>query len=255
MKLLLSLILFITILFQPFYSFENTIWKGTTSIYKTGLNKKLNFNDITYNYNITKFSLKEKKINYLNLRLRSYDKIGGIISSIPKIQNWKIDNKKSYISEFNFFQDTIRSVIIFNYTYDDLYNLKLSSINTSALRCGKVKKYRMRLNIINISNFLNLITKFNFCKTTTINPFYPNSQEISYSTEYDYTYFFKNEDRINNIFTDNLIISIPTIIDDYKPFTFIIGCFISQNNYKQLNINYNFNGVLISIDYNEYNCE
>ena len=94
--------------------------------------------------------------------------------------------------------------------------------------------------------------KFNFCKTTTINPYYPNSQEIKYSNTFDYNYFFMNDDRINNFFTDNLIVSLPVIINDYKPFSFIIGCFINPMNYKQLNINYNYNGVLLSIELNEY---
>ena len=43
-----------------------------------------------------------------------------------------------------------------------------------------------------------------------------------------------------------------TIINYYKPFSFIIGCFINPMNYKQLNINYNYNGVLLSIELNEY---
>jgi hypothetical protein len=249
---LLSLVIFIISLFQINNSFENGLWRGTTLNYQKGLNNKLDFNNIYYNYNITKNSFKNFKLNHLNLRLKSYDKIGGIITSIPKTHNWILDNNNSYISEINFFQDTKRSLIIFNYTYDNYKNLELSSIKTSALRCGEIKNYRMRTRIMNISIFLNLMTTFKYCKTTKINPYYPNTQEHSYSNSFDYEYFFKNEERINTIFTDNLIISLPSVINDYKPFTFIIGCFLSSNYYKQININYNFNGILLSIEYNEY---
>lgn len=252
MKLLLSLVIFITSFFEMSKSFENGLWRGTTLIYQKGLNNKLDFNNIYYNYNISKFTFRNSKKNHLNLRLKSYDKIGGVITSIPKSHNWIIDNNNSYISEINFFQNTKRSLIIFNYTYDNFKRLELSSIKASALRCGGIKVYNSKLMMMNISIFLNLMMKFNFCKTTTINPYYPNSQEIKYSNTFDYNYFFMNDDRINNFFTDNLIVSLPVIINDYKPFSFIIGCFINPMNYKQLNINYNYNGVLLSIELNEY---
>lgn len=252
MKLLLSIVIIITSFFEMNNSFENRLWRGTTLLFKKGINNKLDYNDIYYHYNISKFSIKNNKTNHLNLRLKSYDKIGGVITSIPKTHNWIIDNNNSYISEINFFQNTKRSLIIFNYTYDNLKKLELSSIKTSALRCGGIKNYSTRLRIMNISIFLNLMMKFNFCKTTKINPYYPNSREINYSNDFDYKYFFTNEKRINNIFTDNLIVSLPAVIDDYKPFSFIIGCFLTPKNYKQININYNYNGVLISIDLNEY---
>ena len=115
MKLLLSLVIFITSFFEMNNSFENGLWRGTTLIYQKGLNNKLDFNNIYYNYNITKFSIKNKRTNYLNLRFKSSDNIGGIITNIPKIQNWNIDNNISYISEINFFQDTKRSLIVFNF--------------------------------------------------------------------------------------------------------------------------------------------
>ena len=252
MKLLLSLVIFITSFFEMNNSFENGLWRGTTLIYQKGLNNKLDFNNIYYNYNITKYSIRNKKTNHLNLRFKSSDKIGGVITSVSKTHNWIIDNNISYISEINFFEDTNRSLIIFNYTYDNLKKLELNSIKTSALRCGGIKNYRTRMRVMNISIFLNLMMKFNYCKTTKINPYYPNTREYSYTNSFDYKYFFTNEERINNIFTDNLIISIPYIINDYKPFSFIIGCFLSSNNYKQININYNFNGILTSIEYNEY---
>jgi len=249
MNILLSITILLTSIFEV-NSFSRGIWRGTTLYYQKGLNNKLDFNNIVYSYNITKFSVKDKKPDYLNLRLRTHDKFSGVVLNIPKIHNDSISN--SFTNEINFFQDTTRSLIIFNYTYDDLKNLDLTSIKTSALRCGGIKKYRLRIPIINISNFLNLINKFNYCKTTKINPHYPQSQEIKYSNTFDYNYFFTNENRINHVFTDNLIISLPSIIDDYKPFSFVIGCFISFNNYKQLNINYNYNGIIISLELNEY---
>jgi hypothetical protein len=251
MKLLLSIAIFIISLFEFNNSFENRLWRGTTLIYKKGLNNKLDFKDIYYNYNISKFSIKYNDLNHLNLRLKSYENNFKVITSIPKTLNLNFDNNISYISEINFFHNVKRSLIIFNYTYDNFKKLELSEIKTSAFRCG-INNYVSLLRIMNISIFLNLMTKFNYCKTTRINPFYPNTHEHSYSNSFDYEYFFKNEERINNIFTDNLIISLPSVINDYKPFSFIIGCFINPNYYKQININYNFNGILLSIEYNEY---
>lgn len=252
MKILLSYFILLTSLLHSSFSFENKIWRGTTTQYYKGLNNKIDFNNVFYNYNITKFTFNQKKENHLNLRLRFYDNFGGVISQISKSHNWILDNKKTYISEINFFQHSTRTLIIFNYTYNIFNKLELCSINTSALRSGKNKNYLMKIRITNISNFIELMTKFNFCKTTKINLSYPNSKEIKYYNKFLFEYFFRNENRINKIFTDNLIISLPMSINDYEPFTFIIGCFISLNKYKQLNFNYNFKGELISIEFNEY---
>jgi len=256
MRFLLSLsIVLLSII--PSLTFENRLWRGTTIQYERNVNKmnlvNLDFKYPTYIYNVSKISIDEYDTNNrLRLRLRSNDKFGGILSSIQKTHNWIIDNQKSYMTIINFFQDTTRTLMIFEYSYDKLKNLELNSIKTSGLRCGVVKNYRMRPFLTNISSFLNLIKNWSYCKTTKINPQYPNSREIKYTNEFDYKFLLTNDDRINQVLTDNLIISLPSIIEDYKPFTFLIGCLVSPKNYKQININYNFKGELMSVEYNEY---
>lgn len=254
----LSLSIFLILIVQSL-SFENKLWRGTTIQYeKTKMNKlnmiNLDFKYPTYIYNVSKISIDEYKEtnNKLRLRLRTNDRLGGILSSIPKSHNWIIDNQNNYLTIINFFQDTTRTLMIFEYSYDKLKKLELNSIKTSGLRCGVIKNYRMRPFLLNISTFLELIKDWSYCKTTMINPQYPNSHEIKYSNEYDYKFLLMNDDRINEVLTDNLVISLPSIIEDYKPFTFLIGCLVSSKNYKQININYNFKGELMSIEYNEY---
>jgi len=273
MKILLSLIILISILNENI-SFENTIWRGTTLHYQLDTNKKINLLNPIITYNISKITDEEYDKNNLKLRFKSYDKLGGIFTTIPKIHNWMIDdynmyikniinsqlnlkkiennNEKSYKTKINYFHETTRSIIIFEYSYDIQKKLEINSIKISQLRCGGIKQYKTQLRLTNISSFLNLIKNWNFCKTTNINPSYPYSYEIIYSNSFDYKFLLTNEARLNHIFNGNLIISLPNIIEEYKPFTFLIGNLISKNNYNQLNINYNYKGELMSVEYNEY---
>ncbi len=231
------------------------IWRGTTTHYLRDDNNNLDLiKPKIYIYNLSN----ETRVNSildtknLNLKLRSSNKLGGIIARIPKNHNWILDNSNSYLTEVNFYHETCRSILSFNYTYDNLKRLKLQSIITSALRCGHLKSYKFRLRLSNITALVKILENWSYCKTTKINPLYSHNYDISYSNEFDYKYLLTNDNRVNKILTDNLVISIPDIIEDYKPFTFLVGCLISPNCYKQININYNFNGELMSIEYNEY---
>lgn len=254
-------LLLFTFLIQISSAFNMGIWRGTTTHYLRDENNNLDLvkpkiytynlsNDTMINYNNLRNSILDTK--NLNLKLRSSNKLGGIMARIPKNHNWILDNLNSYLTEVNFYHETCRSILSFNYTYDSQKKLKLQSIMTSALRCGHAKSYKFRLRLSNITALVKILEDWSYCKTTKINPLFPYNYDISYSNEFDYKYLLTNDNRINKILTDNLVISIPDIIEDYKPFTFLIGCLISPNCYKQVNMNYNFNGELMSVEYNEY---
>jgi len=257
---MMKLLLLLTTLFQLYSAFNYGLWRGTTTYYlkdKNTINLDLSKPKI-YTYNFTNETINNNLRNYildtknLNLKLRSSNKLGGIISRIPRNHNWILDNSKSYSTEVNFYHETCRSIISFNYTYDENKNLKLYSVITSALRCGHAKSYKFRLRLTNITSLVKILEDWSYCKSTKINPLFPHNNEVKILNEFDYKYLLTNENRINKILTDNIIISIPNTIEEYKPFTFLVGCLISPNCYKQLNINYNFNGELMSVEFNEY---
>lgn len=261
---ILSLITLLSIINNS-QSFELGYWRGTTYSYFKGYNEnKINFNkpqttiysrfDLlnlldTYKINKINNSVPLLDDNYLHLQLQSYDKIGGVIVKVKK----EVDFNNDFTNEINFFYNSARSIITFSYKkIIDRYKLDLSSVHISAFRCGLVKSYSNREKLYNLTTIIDKVNKWSYCKTTFINTKTPNDKKISFTNEYDYKHLLINEKRITQIFTDNIVISLPKTIDDYKPFSLLIGCLISSNCYKQLNLNYNFNGVLISIEFNEY---
>jgi hypothetical protein len=196
-------------------------------------------NDISYSINEKRNILNDNNPNYLNLRMKS----NGIFSNIPK----RICENESYITDINFYDEIHRSYISFNYS-----NLELTTLKTSAMRYGGLIKNNSRFRLLNINNFIDIIMTFNYCKTIIINPYFPNTHGIQYSTMFYYKNYFLNKNRINQIFVDNLIISIPSNFDDKSPYMLIIGCFTNPTYYKQLNIHYNFDGIFSSLEINEY---
>lgn len=238
-------------------SFELGLWRGSTHYYIKGNNNIIDLStplishynnskiyDIYTNMYINSF------INnrFLNLKLQSYDKLGGIIAKIDK----KTDNSYYFSNQINFFHNAARSVITINYTYNDNLKLQLNSIAISRLRCGLTRISKNRLKLTNITSLKNKLKLWNYCKSTIINPKNPYSIIQKEFNCYDYEYLLDNEKRISHIFADNLIISIPNIIDENKPFSLLIGCLILNDCYKQVNLNYNFNGILTSVEFNEY---
>jgi|688.fasta_scaffold184872_3 hypothetical protein len=234
MNVLLSVCILLTYITET-----SSLWRGNTLYYKKDMKNKLSINDVSYSFNITKNYMNEKNPNYLNLRLKS----NGIFSNIPK----RIYENESHITDINFYDDIYRSIISFNYS-----KLELTTLKTSAMRYGGLIKYNPRFKIININNFIDIIMKFNYCKSSIINPFYPNTHDIQYSTMFYFKNYFLNENRINYILVDNLIISIPPFFDNKNPYILIIGCFLNPTLYKQLNIYYNVDGILYSLEINEY---
>ncbi len=93
-------------------------------------------------------------------------------------------------------------------------------------------------------------------KFQTINLYnkYPESKIYDIDS-YDFKYFFLDinyKKRVCRIGVNNLILSVPEEIQDYRPFSIIFGCLLTQDLYNQVNMNYNYNGYLTSIDFYEY---
>ncbi len=128
----------------------------------------------------------------------------------------------------------------------DTYNMtELSNHNTTDkneiidsiwMLIDKVSKWRGRFQSIN-----------SYIK-------YPMSNVYDIDS-YDFRYFFmdiSHKKRICHLGVNNLILSVPEEIDDYKPFSIIFGCLLTPELYNQVNINYNYNGYLTSVDFYEY---
>lgn len=246
-------------IFHNSKSFELGYWRGPTySYYKVPSNDKTFLDEprniFYYNKYNNYISLNAfKNDNLLTFKFQSYDKIGGITANIHKEVNFDTYLK----NEINFYYNSARSIIKFCYrTSKNNYELELSSIEISAFRCGLVKTYSYREKLNNVTQIIDKTERWAFCKTTLINAKTPTNKQISFTNSFDYAHLLINDNnknkRIIKIFTDNIIISLPEFIEESKPFSLLIGCLISANSYKQLNLNYNFNGVLSSLEFNEY---
>lgn len=255
-----SLILFLTILNITTQAFDLGLWRGSTHYFVRNNNKidltKPIISTYNYTYNFNKslfhnhFYYNNNFLNgrFFKLKLQSYDKLGGLLVKIDK----SIDNSYYFTNQINFFHNTARSIITINYTYNNEQKLELNSIAVSGLRCGLSRVGKIRNKISNVSELKNRLKTWNYCKSTKINPRYPYNDEVREFNCYDYEYLLVNEKRISHIFIDNLIISVPDIIDDNRPFSLLFGCLVTQCSYKQVHLNYNFNGHLSSVEFNEY---
>lgn len=240
-------------------AFDLGLWKGSTHYFVRD-NNKINLAkpiistyNYTYNFNKSLFHNHFYNTNVLNgrffkLKLQSYDKLGGFLVKVDK----NTDNSYYFTNQINFFHNTARSIITINYTYNSEQKLQLNSIAVSGLRCGLSRVGKIRNKISNLTELKNRLKTWRYCKSTKINSRYPYSDEVTELNCYDYEYMLINENRISSIFTDNLVISVPEIIDENRPFSLLFGCLVTQCSYKQVNLNYNFNGRLTTIEFNEY---
>jgi hypothetical protein len=250
-----SIILIFTVLelINKTQGFDLGLWRGSTH-YFLRTNNKLDLSKpmiSTYNYSHNFNNSYNNRLLYgrfLNLKLQSYDKLGGFLLKIDK----STDNTYCFTNQINFFHNTARSIITINYTFNNNQKLQLNSISVSGLRCGLSRISKIRNKISNLTELKERLKTWRYCKSTKVNPRYPTSNEVQEFNCYDYEYLLINEKRISHIFTDNLIISVPEIIDNNRPFSLLFGCLVTQCSYKQVNLNYNFNGDLSSVEFNEY---
>jgi hypothetical protein len=260
MLYIIKLFIILTNIISSNSSFELGLWRGFTQIYTRNQYDNLNLSkpfvtkynqNYTFNANKLNFYLNYNKYydlndNKLKLKLKSNDNFGGFYINVDKNTNINFNN------EINFFHKSMRSIININYFLNNQSKYQLNYITISALRCGLVRTYKIRRNPLNISCFISELKKWNYCKSTLINPKNIYDKKIKEHYSYDYEYFFKNPNYISSVFVDKLVISIPKIIDDNKPFSMLYGCLTSEDCYKQINLNYNFNSELVSIEFNEY---
>ena len=260
MLYIIKLFIILSNIISSYSSFELGLWRGFTQIYTRNQYNNLDFSkpfistyNQNYSYDINKlnFYLNYKKNyifneNKLKLKLLSNDNFGGVYIDVDKNSNIIFNN------QINFFYDSMRSIININYFLNNQSKFQLNYITITGLRCGLIKTYKIRRNPLNISLLISKLKKWNYCKSTFINTKNIYNKEITEHYSYDYEYFFKNPNYLSAIFIDKLVISIPETIDDNKPFSMVYGCLMTENCYKQLNLNYNFNGQLVSLELNEY---
>jgi len=257
-----SIILILTILeIVNTNGFDLGLWRGSTHYFARDNNKIdllrpiISTYNYTYNFNRSLFHNhffhNNNIINerFLKMKLQSYDKLGGMLVKIDKTTS---DNSNYFTNQINFFHNTARSIITVNYTYNNQQKLQLSSIAVSGLRCGLSRTSKIRNKISNLTELKNKLKTWSYCRSTTINPRYMYKNEVREINCYDYEYMLINEKRISHVFTDNLIISVPEVIDENRPFSLLFGCLVTSCSYKQVNLNYNFNGNLTSVEFNEY---
>lgn len=239
------------------YSFELGLWRGSTYTYTRNYNNQFDFTKpivTTYNYS-RNFNISFNKNYYYStndifrLKLQSYKKQGGII-----INSNKDTNSRSFNNQINIFYNNTRSIINVNYYNDKCNRLKLNYISISKLRCDLNRINNIRYKIYNISNLISKIKSWSYCKTNNINSKNIYDISVSKSDLFDCEYLINKKDHISNIIINNLVISVPEIIDENKPFSMLFGCLLSDNCYKQIILNYNFNSYLIFTEFkfNEY---
>jgi hypothetical protein len=248
-------IIFSTYFISNNYSFELGLWRGYTYTYIRNYNNQFNFTKpiiTTYNYSHN-FNINFKNNyyyltnDYFRFKLESYEKNGGVI-----INANKDTNRISFNNQINFIHNNARSIINVNYYCTNDKKLKLNYISVSRLRSELIKIPNIRIRINTIEELITILKLWSYCKTTNINT--KNIYDIveSESESFDFEYLMTNKNHISNIFIDNLVISVPNIIDDNKPFSMLFGCLLSEQCYKQITLNYNFNGYLVFAEFNEY---
>jgi len=235
------------------HSIELGLWRGTTHYYSK-FNNHLDLSNpyiITYNYS-NNFNRSYNNYNNIDKKQLIYkllfnDNINAIILNINRYNDF-------FNNQINFYYNITRSIININYQKNNKNLLDINYITVSALRCGLLRTTKLKNKINNISILLYKLKSWKYCKYTFINTndiFHKNINILKGNNIYDYEYFFNKKDYISNIFIDNLVICIPSIINN-KPFSMLYGCFINDESYKQIVLNYNFNNKLISIEFNEY---
>jgi len=260
---LFNIILILLSLFNFSSSFDLGLWKGYSHYYlrtdnNFDFNKPVIFTYNNYSNNFNK-SLFHNHLSYtrlntdnpiLNLKFMSYDKLSGVIAKIDKTTN----NFYYFSNQINFFYNSARSIISINYTYNNQQQLQLNTIIVTSLRCSISKVHKIRPKLTNLTSLKNKRFLMSLCKSTIIDAKYPFNQEENHikNNNYYYDYLFINNNRICKIFIDNLIVSIPEIIDTDRPFTLVFACLLTNDCYKQINLNYNFNGHLKTVEFNEY---
>lgn len=161
-------------------------------------------------------------------------------------------NRTLYKYEVNFIYNHTRSIIDIVYEKDVNNRLKLKMYNMTGLHNHKELDPK---HVNSIVAFINKVSKWKG-RFQTIRPYMKYYNRKIYDVDsYDFCYFFldtQEKKRICHLSLDNLILSIPEAIEEYKPYSFIFGCLVRTNLYIQVNINYNYNGIITSIDLYEY---
>jgi hypothetical protein len=162
-------------------------------------------------------------------------------------------NRKIYNYHITFKYNHSYSLINIEYKKNDDNRVLLNTYKMIKLRNVNDKEHREN-NMMNISTFIEQISNWRGrFRTITSNMKYLDNKIYDVDS-YDFRYFFvdiNNKKRVCCI-DNNLILSVPEEIDNYKAFTLVFGCLLDDNNYNQVNMNYNYNGYMTNIDLYEY---
>jgi len=217
-------------------NYEIEFFDDNTGVYKKNNGKTMIISRNNYNNMGTAFMF-PSDYNY-----------GGAGGQCSRIINYYLSNNDYFTNEINFLYEKMRSIIIFNYKYNN-NKIRLQSIGISNLNYPD--EYPVKLfQIDDINLFLYLINDWKGYYSS-FNPFIPLSSKYKRISKIDLSQFLMTSNRICRIYPNNVIISIPKIIDDYKEFFICVGCLQSPFSYKQVIINYDLDGVLTSWDYIE----
>jgi len=231
-----SLLLFISVLSISCLN----IWRGSVLKYNA-----LSLNDLKVNkptcilYNITYYKTLYNIHNTENLLQRYNPQFidCNIILFVPKSSVLI-----NFFNQIDYIFKTIRYIITTNYTYNHDFVLELNNIKIYNL-INYTSKYPKLVNN-NIKIKKNGIS-------TKINT-YNNRKIINYNYKFNYEYFFNNSNRIHKFLNNNILISLPKKINEFKPFTLIYGFYIQEFYYIQTHLNYNANNELYEIEHIEY---
>lgn len=207
---------------------ENAIYKRSDS--RTFIITKNNYNN---NGNVFMFP--------------SFDKNGGVGGQGSRIINFYLSNSNNFFQEINFFHKNQREMINIIYNYKN-NKIRLQKIGIANLNNNDNNNL---INIDDINLLLYLIHdwKGDYLK---FSPYIPLNEKRIKVDRINLAPFIIKSNRICKLFNNNIIISIPDIIEDYKEFTMVFGCLHSPFLFKQLTIYYDIDGVLTSWEMIEF---
>lgn len=212
-------------------NYELTFINNSTGIYRKNNGKIMIITKTNYNSKGSAFMFP------------SYHNCGGVGGQSNRIINYYLSNNDYFTHEINFFFNKIRLIIIVNYKYNN-NKIRIQSIGISN------NEYNNYFQIDNIKLLVLLISTWKGYYLS-FSPHMPFNYKRARIEFVDFTPFLLNSNRICKIYPNNLIISIPKIIDDYNEFSMYYGCLQSPFLYKQLIINYDYDGVLTCWEYLE----
>lgn len=195
------------------------------------------------------------KTNYNNkgnaFMFPSINNNGGVGGQSSRILNYYLSNNNNFIQEINFFYKKRREMINIIYKYNN-NKIRLDKIGIANLI--EYNEHNNEIDLLKINDIELLLYLIHDWKGDylSFSPYKPLNEKKQKINRINLKPFLRKTNRICKIFNNNIIISIPNIIEEFKDFTMVFGCLHSPFLYKQLTVYYDNDGVLTSWELIEF---